>query len=227
MPQNLRLLDAWIPSDAWPHIACPVCFDGSLNPHSLTHQESAESKRWHGHENWEPEFIEGTFQGLLRCNRPTCEETISVAGDYSVGRPLAPVGNWDADWADFYRLRYARPALTLMTCPEGTPETVSSAIQSASEVIWLDPGASANRLRVAVEELLTDKHVRRFRTANGKRSRLTAHARIQEFKTPEHFGFYPNGSSLQSRCKMCLSILRQAKRDATVVRTSALVVGSA
>lgn len=48
--------------------------------------------------------------------------------------------------------------------------------------MWIDRGAAANRLRLAIEEILTAQRVRRFDTAPGrKRRRLPTHVRILEF----------------------------------------------
>ena len=53
---------------------------------------------------------------------------------------------------------------------------------AASALLWVDPGAAANRLRFAIEELLTAEGMRRFVNRDHKRVRLSTHMRIQEFK---------------------------------------------
>lgn len=75
-----------------------------------------------------------------------------------------------------------------MTRPAGTPAEVVNAIKSASNVLRTDPNSAANRLRFAIESLVTALGQRRYtvsRPKNGApatRSRLTTHACITEYR---------------------------------------------
>lgn len=177
--QDLRLLDDWVQESSWPHTDCPVCGAGSLTPDSIVSVEAAASSRHHDHEAWEPEWIHGTFHGVLRCSVGRCNEPVSIAGDYKVDMVMAPGGGWYGEYEAFYRLRYALPALPLLAPPDKTPETVRRAVEAASALLWIDPGAAGNRLRFAIEELLTAQRVRRSIMKDGKRIRLTTHRRIE------------------------------------------------
>jgi hypothetical protein len=117
--------------------------------------------------------------GLLRCARQSCRETVAVAGDYMVDFDATEDGRTQ-DF-NFYLLRFALPALKIIVPPERTPESVTKAIDSAAVIIWADPSAAANRLRFAIDELLTANGVPRFRNANGRRRRLLTDERIKEF----------------------------------------------
>ncbi|MSW65584.1 MAG: hypothetical protein F2825_11935, partial [Actinobacteria bacterium] len=68
-----------------------------------------------------------------------------------VGPDRAADGSWFGDYDDFFRLRYAQPALPVLDCPTGTPDPVREAIAAASRVVWTDPGSAAKRLRLATE----------------------------------------------------------------------------
>lgn len=114
--------------------------------------------------------------------RPGLRGARLVAGEYKVDADKEPGGPWFGDYADFLRLRHAQPALRLVDCPDGTPETVLAAVAGASRVVWSDPGSAANRLRVATEELLTAQGVARYRNAKGKRLRIPAGSRIKAFE---------------------------------------------
>ena len=82
-----------------------------------------------------------------------------------------------------YLLRYSIPVIPIIIPPPGTPESVKEAINSASELIWIDPGAAGNRLRYAVELLLTDRKVSRFTIdKDRKRVSIKTHDRIVSFK---------------------------------------------
>ncbi len=65
-------------------------------------------------------------------------------------------GDWGREYDTFYKLKYCEPALRLIAGPDGTPDAVKRAIESASQVIWLNPSSAANRLRAAIEHLLTE-----------------------------------------------------------------------
>lgn len=179
MAQDLRLLTGWMLESEWPHTSCPVCGAGSLAPESILSVEAAASSNHRNHDAWEPDWIRGTFHGVLRCSVGRCNEPVTVAGDYKVDMVKAPGGGWYGDYEAFYRLRYALPALPLLSPPDKTPETVQRAVEAASALLWTDPGAAGNRLRFAIEELLTAQQVRRYSVKNGRQNRLTTHSRIE------------------------------------------------
>jgi hypothetical protein len=125
-----------------------------------------------------PNWFFGVFTGALTCMYTDCGERMAVAGDYAVD--FDPHGG--GRWVDHYKLTYARPALDVVTCPEKAPTSVRSAAHAAAEVVWADPDGAANRMRVAVEELLTSQRIPKTHVINGKRKRRTAHQRIELFE---------------------------------------------
>jgi hypothetical protein len=185
MARDLRPLDDWVLKTEWPYLPCPSCADGALSPDDdgLKTVNSGESIRYRDHEDWEPEWLMGRFHGVLKCHRPDCQETVVIAGDYKVDTVEGQGNDWQGQaWGDYLRLRFARPPLRLLAAPPGTPQPVTEAIDSASEVLWSDPGAAANRLRVGIEQLLSDRRVPKTapKTKGGRR-RLTTHERIEKF----------------------------------------------
>ena len=126
----------------------------------------------------------GVFSGALVCTLASCQATVAVAGDYSVDLDFDEVGN--QDFQDFVRLRFAHPALPLIVPPERTPKPVADAIRTASSLVWADPSASANRLRVAVEDLLTAHRIPKTAAKKGGGRRpLTTHDRIDLFRAKQ------------------------------------------
>lgn len=185
MEQDLKALDGYVSQQDWPHVNCPACRNGLLIPDVLQAVPSTASERAQTHESWEPDWISGTFHGILRCALPSCAETVAVVGNLKVEPALAPDGNWyDGEYEDKFQLRFALPPLTIVAPLAETPEEVKEAIRSASQILWTDPSAAANRLRFAIEALLTDRGIPRF-PAKGTRTRLTTHARIIKFKKYE------------------------------------------
>lgn len=185
MARDLRQLDDWVLKTEWPYLPCPSCADGALSPDDdgLKTVDSGAAIRYRDHENWEPDWLTGRFHGVLKCHRPDCQETVVVAGDYKVDFVDGRANEWrDQPWGEYVRLRFARPPLRLLDAPPGTPKVVTEAIDSASEVLWSDPGAAANRLRVGIDHLLTARGVPKTAPrAKGGRRRLTTHQRIERF----------------------------------------------
>jgi Domain of unknown function (DUF4145) len=159
LTNDLKALDDYVSRSDWPRAGCPVCGDGYLIPETFETLESPESMRLHDDESWEPDWIRGTFHGSLKCVIPSCGE-----------------------WAELFRLRIALPAFPILTPPSETAEQVKEAIHGASEVLWVDPSAAANRLRFAIETALTAIGMRRYTRKNGKLIRISTHQRITEFK---------------------------------------------
>lgn len=183
MPQDIRLLADWVTADSWPHVACPVCGEGYVAIEKVHDHQTARSQSWRDNENWEPDWIHGFFTGTLQCALPNCREIVAVSGEFRVDADTAPNGAWYGDYSSFYKLQYAVPSLPLLTFPDDTPEKVNEAVQQAAAVLWADPGAAANRLRMGIENLLTAKGVPRTSiNKRRKRERLGAHQRIERLK---------------------------------------------
>jgi hypothetical protein len=109
---------------------------------------------------------------------------VTIAGDYIVDVDVEDDGT--TGFSDFFRLRFATPALKILLPPARTPEAVTRAIESAAAIMWADPSAATNRLRVAIDEVLTAYGMPRFRNANGKRWRIPTDRRIKEFRDYEY-----------------------------------------
>lgn len=185
MAQDLRLLDDWVLKTEWPHVGCPTCAEGFLSPDAagLVTVDSGAAIIYRDDDNWEPDWLLGRFHGVLTCHNPACQETVVIAGDYKVDYVNGPDGRWYGEWGQYVRLRFARPPFRLLDAPPRTPDGVKQAIDSASEVLWSDPGAAANRLRVGIEQLLTARRVPKTAARkNGGRRQLSAHERIQKLK---------------------------------------------
>lgn len=182
MPEDIRSFDRWVREGKWPHVQCPVCRVGTLSPETLTAVASELTSRYFNHSS-DPEDLKGTFSGLLRCSFDRCRETVTVAGDYAVDADADDDGS--TSYFDHFRLRFASPTLDVIVPPKGTPDSVAVALKAADKLIWLDPSAAANRLRTAIEEMLSAYKVPRFKVQNHKRRRLSTQERITEFKKYE------------------------------------------
>lgn len=177
---DLRSLAKRFASQAWPQTPCPNCLAGQLSPEQIDLQQSHVSEQNRSHEDWEPEWIEGFFRAVLRCGNPQCKEVAVAVGEYRVG--LVADQRRDYDYDEFLLLRFVIPALPLMTFPAKCPEIVRKRVTEASQVLWTDPSAAANRLRLAIEDLLTAEKIPKTTLKNGKRTPLKTHDRIVKLK---------------------------------------------
>ena len=156
MPVVLPLLPlgSWFPSTNWPRLPCGSCATGELQIDKPNEINVAEGYK--DHEGWEPDWIRGHFSVRADCTNRTCRSIALIAGKMKVDANVDEGGHWYGAYATFYEVKYCEPALRLLTIPDGTPDAVKRAIESASQVIWMNPPSAANRLRAAIEQLLTD-----------------------------------------------------------------------
>jgi len=171
MPIDLPLLPlgSWFPQGSWPQLPCGSCATGALRVSRPT--EIDASARYRDHPDWDPEWIRGYFTSEAECMNPDCRSVGLVTGRMKVDADVDERGHWHGDYDTFYRVTFCDPPLRLVAAPTDTPDDVKRAIHSAALVIWADASCAANRLRAAVEHLLTHLDVPR----NGS----SAHERIK------------------------------------------------
>lgn len=174
MPDNqLLALTDWFPKSMWPALPCGACAIGHLRPSDLLTID--ESERYRDHPEWEPDWVRGYFTARGTCTNSGCGHPAALAGQMQLER--ATDGHyWDgASWEEHLKLGYVDPPLRILRVPDRCPLPVKDTIASASRVLWVDPASAANRLRSAVEQLLSSLGVRKL---DSSRKRLSAHQRI-------------------------------------------------
>lgn len=168
----------------FPNWLCPTCQSAPLvvEKDTLLRKEPNWSRDAHGHEAWDPDWIVERFSCLMRCSAPACGEIVVVGGRTS----HVEDHDWEQQtqhWAPKYHPKFAYPSLPIFKIPDECPDKIAEQLRKAFSFYWSDAGASANRLRVAVERLLTDRGIVRT-TLNKKRKRvsLPLHQRIERYK---------------------------------------------
>lgn len=167
-----------------PDWTCPHCAKSILKIRSFESDETALSKEWQSHEDWEPEFIRFSFSGSLIC--PTCEEFVSFLGngwlelynryDYQTERYME-------EGKACYAPKYFYPALVLFEIPDKCPEKIREIISESFALYWSDLASCANKIRVSLEILMDEFRVKKtYINRNRNRKRLSLHQRIEEFK---------------------------------------------
>jgi hypothetical protein len=173
MPIERKSWHYWMSDKSAPPWPCPRC-RASLVMVKDSYKSKADrrTKQIQDEPHIDPEEFSGRFTCLLVCSRGDCE-TCAVAGRYSV----------DRDETGYYEAcepLSVNPPPLLIQIPEDTPKAVRAEIEAALLLFWCDNAACLNRIRNALELLLTDLKIP-LATINAarKRVRYNLHTRIE------------------------------------------------
>lgn len=182
----------WLDEKHWPRVPCICCREGTAGwvPNADVHMPDRQSRDDIAayHFRGPVDELSGQFTGRLRCDRVACEQEYAIGGDwaYSVNDVDPENG---PQFINMYKVRYVAPTLPLFSPPPSVPEPVNKFLVEAASIVWSSPSGAANRLRQAVDQLLTERGVPRYtlRAPKGtppKRTRrsLTLHERITSFQ---------------------------------------------
>ncbi len=164
-----------------PDWICPTCQKGVLRIKKDTFfQEEGQASRDRSHEAWEPDWIAYVYSCLLVCTNDQCKEVVSNVGVGSVVHHVYQDyrGEVDEAYIDFFQPKFFEPHLVFINIPDDCPESVSEPLRESFRLFFSVPGAAANNVRIAIEELLTALHVKRFNVVKGKRRPINLHQRI-------------------------------------------------
>ena len=117
---------------------------------------------------------------------------VGVVGSYSVDEDHVQVDedDWDMVEIKTFRPQWFTQAPVLFEIPRQTPPDVRKRIEESFNLLWCDRPACGNRIRTAVEDILTDRKITRFKRKKGKGKkgkllRRSLHERIEEFEAKE------------------------------------------
>lgn len=170
-------------SPQWP---CPECGQGKLKlkDRPVPHYETRQSRVRHGDDDWYPGEIVERFACVLECDRQHCMEPVALVGDafteeqYYQGED----GDMESSWEPVLVPVVFNPPLRIIDIPKSCPKEIRTELFSAFMLYWCNLGSAANRIRSAIELLLTHLGIKQFTlTKARKRHRLTLHDRIQIF----------------------------------------------
>lgn len=148
-----------------------------MSPDELIIKETGPSKAAHAHDDWDPEWIENRFVGLLECSMPACKELATISGTSSISRD-------QVDWNEYattqqFKVEMISPAPMAISYPEKSPKPIVDALEKASMLIWASPESAANHIRQSVEALMNDVGVPDKSDAGGF---ISLHRRIEKFQ---------------------------------------------
>lgn len=163
------------------HWNCPTCIRGILK----LQDSNFMSKQSNYSRITPPTAMDtgGVFTGILVCSNEDCQESVIISGKYDVEwRTRKGLRHLERK----YRPHFFQPHLHFFNTGEflNLDQNAWAAIHKAFELFWVDSNSCANKIRVAIEHILTDKGIRKTRTTKkGERIRLTLHDRIELFKS--------------------------------------------
>jgi hypothetical protein len=135
------------------------------------------------HDGWDPEWVEGRFACLFEC--PECGNTVAVAGTHRVqdDRYYDEHRGEAGDYENYYTPRYFSESPHIIPLGSAVPEQVADEVRASYQHFWSDAVSCANRVRSAVEVLLTQQRIPRTtgRVKGKRRKFLTLHERIERF----------------------------------------------
>jgi Domain of unknown function (DUF4145) len=177
MPIDRKLWDngltrTWAP--AWP---CPRCRGSlALEKESFQHSFDSATDRYRANKDSDPTAYTGRFACLLKCSRSDCGEVCAVAGGFEVADD-------NQDYFEWCKPLSVSPPPPMILLPDGCPNSLKKETEAAYLLFWADNAACLNRIRNALELLLTDlKVARTYINDKNKRVAYSLHSRIEMLK---------------------------------------------
>lgn len=167
----------------WP---CSFCKKGSIGllKETLVIQETAESIRAHGQDEWDPEWITYIFTAWAECSHSTCKQMYAISGTGGVGFKQTDEDDWD--WVDYFSPKLCNPMPDIIPLPSRTPKNVLDELRASFSLFWLNRESCAGKIRVALECLMDHLGIpKKRKTKNGKFTELSLHERIEIYTTKE------------------------------------------
>lgn len=126
-------------------------------PKTFTFVETADSRKSHKNEDWDPEYINYIFSTSAKCSNNNCTEQFYISG--TGGIEPGYDDEYGSTLEDYFRPNYCIPMPIIIELPKKCPDDVKQDINEAFKLFWGHPPSCANALRYALEKLLTHQGV--------------------------------------------------------------------
>lgn len=177
MPVDRDLWQSGFSKTGQPRWPCPACNTGTLllRKDTLHCAPTAETLRDESFNGFDSHSYSGRFSCIFECSRGECREPVAVAGGFGLQSSHLESGKLEEEClpASFH------PAPDMIHLPKRCPEDIVKEARAAFALFWCDHASSLNRVRNAIELLLTAMGVKRHgRRSSGGRTRLSLDSRI-------------------------------------------------
>lgn len=136
-----------------PDWICPTCEKGILrfNSNTFNFRETSQSYlRREAISDYDQEFI---YCCILKCTNDQCNEAVS-----NIGTGVLVYDELEG-WVHVFTPKYFEPNLKLIKIPRNCPTNISKALNESFKIFFSNINATANILRITIEELLTSLKV--------------------------------------------------------------------
>lgn len=165
-------------------LPCPTCGKLSLKLDNKKFYEcdTAESTKIRQSDEWEFDWLTTVFTVVFTCNNSDCQEHVICSGTGSVEEDIDydSHGYPEQQFNSYYSAKVFIPPIHFFNIPEKTHEIVRNSLIEAFSLTLQSPNSAANKVRAAVENLLTAFKVPIFTVSKGKRCRLSLDSRISK-----------------------------------------------
>ncbi|HYF71163.1 MAG TPA: DUF4145 domain-containing protein, partial [Ohtaekwangia sp.] len=184
--RELWLKESFTAKSKTPNWPCPICHNGIIQKDGESTKQLYSKETEKGDRNLmysSDAIAEFRFHGYLKCSN--CLERVVIAGKGNVQDSQGNVtrAGFKGDRYSVFYPKYFEPHLSIFTITENIPLSVASELNAAFSTFWIDNGACGNKIRTAIEELLTDQKVKRtyLNKKKKRRSSYSLHERIEKF----------------------------------------------
>ena len=183
-------------------LICPTCHSKTLElkEESMFETELSISKLQSQSDYFEIEWSSFIYNVQYHCLNKKCNEIVLSTGtsEYSLEPQFDCCGQYEGDAPEkFYTPRIFLPELDFFEIPESTPSEVKKLIKESFGIFFQSKNSAINKMRVAIEELLTQHNIPRYPTVVKSTTKpLSLHDRIikavavdEKFKNLEDYLF--------------------------------------
>lgn len=165
-------------------LICPTCKCKTLElqPDSIFETELSQSKAHSQLDDFELEWSSFIYNAQYKCLNTKCKEIVLSTGtsEYSMEPQFDWRGEYEGTYPEkYYTPKIYMPELNLFEIPEKTPREVTKLIKQAFAIFFQSYSAAMNKMRMALEELLTQHQVDKYPEVVNKNTKpLSLHDRI-------------------------------------------------
>lgn len=167
---------------------CPGCGRSSLklDKETFNARVTGESHSIIEFLGFETELIKEVFTSVLVCENHECEEVVVCSGTGHVEMDIAvnERGEQIQEYFSYYTPKVFIPTLQYIDIPTECPSEVCENLQEAFSLTLLSPGSAANKVRAAIENLLSEYNIPKYKLVKPKgkakreRRLISLHERI-------------------------------------------------
>ncbi len=176
-------------NDNYPDYSCPTCRIGVLKKINLAREVAFKQPFFqdeiedYGYYRYGKKYI---FSSILKCGNKDCQQIVSMIGEFLEDYEAFDSGQLVTRDFSSYFPKYFYPNLQIFDYPENLPEKIKEEINHSFANFFADTASSANKIRRAIELLVSELKAPKYTLTNkidsstGKRKKhyFKLHARI-------------------------------------------------